>query len=177
MLPELREKIEAAARESGRSMNAEIVARLEESFSGGVDSKVATVLSQKLAEAEFLVVMEKVKYVPTLIAACAASEMAIELARLIKEEAPSVKLNPAPLDDMTSIYNKTKASLDALGPDPWGKVANEASFVQEAYDRQTNKLLALMRHELDLNKHAKDVAVGGENPLILSPEGRKKRGA
>lgn len=32
MLPELREKIEAAARESGRSMNAEIVARLDASL-------------------------------------------------------------------------------------------------------------------------------------------------
>ena len=32
MLPELKEKIEQAARESGRSMNAEIVARLEGSF-------------------------------------------------------------------------------------------------------------------------------------------------
>lgn len=32
MLPELKEKIEQAARESGRSMNAEIVARLEASF-------------------------------------------------------------------------------------------------------------------------------------------------
>jgi hypothetical protein len=34
MLPELREKIESAARDSGRSMNAEIVARLERSFAG-----------------------------------------------------------------------------------------------------------------------------------------------
>ena len=32
MLPELREKIEEAAKESGRSMNAEIVARIEGSF-------------------------------------------------------------------------------------------------------------------------------------------------
>ena len=32
MLPDLKEKIEQAARESGRSMNAEIVARLERSF-------------------------------------------------------------------------------------------------------------------------------------------------
>ena len=33
MLPELRERIETAARESGRSMNAEVVNRLEASFS------------------------------------------------------------------------------------------------------------------------------------------------
>lgn len=32
MLPALREQIEAAAKSSGRSMNAEIVARLEASF-------------------------------------------------------------------------------------------------------------------------------------------------
>lgn len=32
LLPELRERIEAAAKESGRSMNAEIVTRLQESF-------------------------------------------------------------------------------------------------------------------------------------------------
>ncbi|GAA5785644.1 Arc family DNA-binding protein [Chitiniphilus shinanonensis] len=32
MLPELREKIELAAKENGRSMNAEIVQRLEASF-------------------------------------------------------------------------------------------------------------------------------------------------
>lgn len=34
MLPDLKEKIEQAARDSGRSMNAEIVARLEQSFAG-----------------------------------------------------------------------------------------------------------------------------------------------
>lgn len=34
MLPELREQIEAAAKASGRSMNAEIVARLDGSFIG-----------------------------------------------------------------------------------------------------------------------------------------------
>lgn len=33
MMPELREKIEEAARQSGRSMNAEVVARIEASFS------------------------------------------------------------------------------------------------------------------------------------------------
>ena len=32
MLPDLREEIEAAAKASGRSMNAEIVARLQQSF-------------------------------------------------------------------------------------------------------------------------------------------------
>lgn len=37
MLPELREKIEAAAKASGRSMNAEVVARLDSTFSGGRD--------------------------------------------------------------------------------------------------------------------------------------------
>ncbi|QOF76081.1 Arc family DNA-binding protein [Variovorax sp. 38R] len=35
MLPELKERIETAARESGRSMNAEIVARLQESLNPG----------------------------------------------------------------------------------------------------------------------------------------------
>lgn len=38
MLPDLKEKIEQAARDSGRSMNAEIVARLEQSFAGRAGS-------------------------------------------------------------------------------------------------------------------------------------------
>ena len=42
MLPELRERVEAAARESGRSMNAEIVARLEQSFSEPLSSDTST---------------------------------------------------------------------------------------------------------------------------------------
>lgn len=37
MLPDLREKIEEAAKESGRSMNAEIVDRLEKSFAQPID--------------------------------------------------------------------------------------------------------------------------------------------
>lgn len=37
MLPELRDRIEAAARESGRSMNAEVVARLQASFDPAAD--------------------------------------------------------------------------------------------------------------------------------------------
>lgn len=39
MLPELREKIELAAREAGRSMNAEIVARLERSFTADKEAE------------------------------------------------------------------------------------------------------------------------------------------
>lgn len=34
MMPDLREKLEAAARMNGRSMNAEVIARLEDSLSG-----------------------------------------------------------------------------------------------------------------------------------------------
>lgn len=49
MLPDLKEKIEQAARESGRSMNAEIVARLEESFSdtAGVDNALLHMLAEQ----------------------------------------------------------------------------------------------------------------------------------
>lgn len=38
MLPELKAQIEEAAKASGRSMNAEIVARLEQSLAGGADN-------------------------------------------------------------------------------------------------------------------------------------------
>ena len=37
MLPELKERLEVAAKATGRSMNAEIVARLQQSFDGGGD--------------------------------------------------------------------------------------------------------------------------------------------
>lgn len=49
MLPDLKEKIEQAARESGRSMNAEIVARLEESFNdtAGVDNALLHMLAEQ----------------------------------------------------------------------------------------------------------------------------------
>lgn len=50
MLPDLKEKIEQAARESGRSMNAEIVARLEESLAkqqatAGIPTEIAAYLA------------------------------------------------------------------------------------------------------------------------------------
>ncbi|MVT28158.1 Arc family DNA-binding protein [Acidovorax citrulli] len=38
--PDLKEQIETAAKESGRSMNAEIVARLEDSFAARNDGTV-----------------------------------------------------------------------------------------------------------------------------------------
>lgn len=41
MLPDLRGKVEESAKESGRSMNAEIVARLERSYSGQSDGMSA----------------------------------------------------------------------------------------------------------------------------------------
>jgi hypothetical protein len=46
MLPELREKIEAAARESGRSMNAEIVARLESSLDGSAGASADQIVKE-----------------------------------------------------------------------------------------------------------------------------------
>lgn len=52
MLPELREKVEAAARESGRSMNAEVVGRLEQSFSEAADSSQVASLAADLAKAK-----------------------------------------------------------------------------------------------------------------------------
>lgn len=48
MLPELREKIEQAARESGRSMNAEIVARLQATF----DETVVTTVEARAKPGE-----------------------------------------------------------------------------------------------------------------------------
>lgn len=51
MLPEMREKIEEAAKEAGRSMNAEIVARLQQSFEGGGNAAEAY---EKLAIAGFV---------------------------------------------------------------------------------------------------------------------------
>lgn len=43
LLPELKQRIEAAAKDAGRSMNAEILARLETSFDGGVNALPFTV--------------------------------------------------------------------------------------------------------------------------------------
>ncbi len=55
MQPELREQLEAAASESGRSLNAEITARLEASFRRSVDDdrvvEVVTGLRQSLDDA------------------------------------------------------------------------------------------------------------------------------
>lgn len=62
LLPELREKIESAAKESGRSMNAEISARLAESFeaSPSVEQLQATIehLSQRLADCQYVTRVE-----------------------------------------------------------------------------------------------------------------------
>ena len=42
--PELHDRVAAAAKENGRSMNAEIVVRLELSFASGSDEKLDTIL-------------------------------------------------------------------------------------------------------------------------------------
>lgn len=42
MQPELKAQLEAAAKESGRSMNAEIVARLEQTFSSSMEEGAST---------------------------------------------------------------------------------------------------------------------------------------
>lgn len=53
MLPDLKERVEQAARESGRSMNAEIVARLESTFAAPTTSS-AVDLSQTVQELQSL---------------------------------------------------------------------------------------------------------------------------
>lgn len=55
MLPDLKERVEQAARESGRSMNAEIVARLESTFAAPTASAGSAVdLSQTVLELQSL---------------------------------------------------------------------------------------------------------------------------
>lgn len=52
MQPELKERLEAAAQASGRSLNAEIVARLEQSLTGTVDAHAVTTLVYRIATLE-----------------------------------------------------------------------------------------------------------------------------
>mgnify|MGYP002281523415 FL=1 len=51
MPPDLRDKLKAASEESHRSMNAEIVARLQESFEPGLSADTATTLVAGLQQA------------------------------------------------------------------------------------------------------------------------------
>ena len=51
MPPDLRDKLKAASEENHRSMNAEIVARLQESFEPGLSQDTATTLVAGLQQA------------------------------------------------------------------------------------------------------------------------------
>ncbi len=64
MLPDLRQKIEDAAKASGRSMNAEVVSRLEQTFSATSvtpDSSALHALAIRLAETELALAEEKLQ--------------------------------------------------------------------------------------------------------------------
>jgi len=53
MQPELKQKLEESARANNRSMNAELVARLEASFAHGtIDHDIRNAIDTRLAESE-----------------------------------------------------------------------------------------------------------------------------
>lgn len=96
MLPELKEKIESAARESGRSMNAEIVARLEQTFKVYADSEtrmVGTSFAKPLA-LDFL--GEQIQL--ELAVASLDSQARISLKKLQKVQAAIAKIESSILN-------------------------------------------------------------------------------
>lgn len=83
MLPELKAKVESAARESGRSMNAEIVTRIEESFDSGAD--VAS-LKQKVLELEADLSAAQLKEAAYKTDALSSQLFILDMTQLIPEE-------------------------------------------------------------------------------------------
>lgn len=118
MLPELKEKIEQAARESGRSMNAEIVARLEESFSNATASA-----NVKIAVDTHLVLLESQS---------AMNEMRIRMAKFQLDHLAS-RLHGLNSQPMKPVREMSNAELDAFeaGTTEIAELQAEISAVQD----------------------------------------------
>ncbi|QMV72989.1 Arc family DNA-binding protein [Comamonas piscis] len=145
MLPELREKIEAAARESGRSMNAEVVSRLEESFTGGGDSdKVALVLSHKLSRAEVDLTFERIKNLTATYEAYIASQAAIELMEVIERKVPSINFDEKLAQRIRGINKKHLPTVEKAGPQPFDLLEKESDDALAKHINITDKLMARM---------------------------------
>ncbi|MBS7542519.1 Arc family DNA-binding protein [Ancylobacter oerskovii] len=119
MMPDLRERIEAAARENGRSMNAEIVARLEASF------EAEEVDEQSRYEADFERYAERIAQDAAAKAAAQSLQLVLELGE-VSHDRRHLRFKP---DAVTRLLRYLQGELDIADV---GKPNEDTGSVQAA---------------------------------------------
>ncbi|MBB6579588.1 hypothetical protein HNP33_003702 [Comamonas odontotermitis] len=153
MPDDLRAKLEDAAKEGSRSLHAEILARLDDSFSGGGDAdKVALVLSHKLSRAEVEVGFEKIKNLTTTYEAFIASQAAIELMEVVARKIPSAKFDEKMAQDIRAINEKHSTTIKESGPQPIDLLEKKSRDALATHIENSDKLMARMLNDHPLNE-------------------------
>lgn len=132
MLPDLKEKIEQAARESGRSMNAEIVARLEQTFSQKTPDELLSALAIRLAQAELDLKVMEVESESRLMDTYLASSAALDAVKFNEHNGYECPLEDEDLKEVHSLFKDAADFLEDRNKEDFQRALQD---MEKANDR------------------------------------------
>lgn len=134
-LPEdLKETLDKAAAENKRSLTAEVVARLEQSFSGAASDASINALALRLAETELELRTNALESKVRLMDAHYAAESAIELAEFNRSKGYEIPLEEKTLDHIKVIYRDADEDLNAQTAEDFNETIKELEAAKERRD-------------------------------------------
>jgi plasmid stability protein len=130
----MRDRIAEAAKANNRSMNAEIVARLEESFSPTGSSGAIGALALRLAETDLELRTNALESKVRLFDAHYASEVAIELIEFNKSLGQVLPHDDETVKHVRTIYRDAVEALNKQTPEDFSETIKELEAAKERRD-------------------------------------------
>lgn len=128
----MRDQLKEAAKTNNRTMNAEIVARLEQSFAGGTSDEALKSLAIRLAETEFNLRFSEVESTSHLLDAHYAAGAMIEAVGFNKAMGFDQPIEDEALKEIKKIFRDTQEFIDDQTPDNFSAAITE---MQAAHER------------------------------------------
>ena len=129
--PDLHAKIHESAKENNRTFNAEIVARLEQTFSGTSSDEALKALALRLAETELALAVADVESESRLLDVFVASSCAVEAAAFNKHMGYECPLDPDALHEVETLLNESSVALDEKNKDDFLQALEEMKEANE----------------------------------------------
>lgn len=131
---ELHARLEDEARKTSKSLNAEIVARLEETFSPTASASSINALALRLAETDLELRTNALESKVRLMDAHYAAESAIELAEFNRSKGYEIPLEEKTLDHIRVIYRDADEDLNAQTAEDFNETIKELEAAKERRD-------------------------------------------
>jgi|GEM_PF-3220172 len=147
--PELHTKIHESARENNRTFNAEIVARLEASFSSQTEPGGAlTALAMRLAQAENELALSKMESQLHLLDANFAASAAVAAADFNSQLGHPHPFDKKDWEEVVSIHQQTTKAIESTSEDQFQALMDQADAAQKRLKENESSLTHSKRQSL-----------------------------